>query len=63
MRGELLKQMVGETPLLFMVTALPEEREEMIDNLTLRYKQQNQLLHIIRGTKEEVKRLSDLLDR
>ena len=46
-----------------MITSLPPNQEAMIDDLSQKYKKENKLLHIIRGTEAEVKRLSELLDR
>ena len=63
MNGQLVKQMVSETPQLFMVTSLPVNQEAMIDDLSEKYKKDNKLLHIIRGSEAEVKRLSELLER
>ena len=33
MKGQLVKQLVSETPGLFMVTHLPGEQESMIDDM------------------------------
>ena len=33
-----------------MITSLPGEQESMIDDLAEKYKKENKLLHIIRGT-------------
>ena len=63
MNGQLVKQMVSETPHLFMITSLPSSEEAMIDDLHDKYAKENKLLHIIRGSEAEIKRLSELLDR
>ena len=59
MKGNLLQQFIKETPHLFQVTSLPPEQEALIDSML----EKNQLVHIIRGSAKEIKRLAALFDR
>lgn len=59
LKGNLLQQFIKETPHLFQVTSLPPQQEALIDSMI----EKNQLVHIIRGTAKEIKRLAALFDR
>jgi hypothetical protein len=63
LKGGLLRQLVVETPHLFMTTALPSDQEGMIDDMTDRYNAEGKLIHVIRGTAAELKRLSALVEK
>ena len=63
MKGRLVKELVTETPALFHYAALPSNQEEFVDDMIERYKKEGKMIHVIRGSEAEIKKIAALLER